>query len=264
MPQQDRARLALALISLALLTPVALHAQTPSKGQLQGMVRGPSRSAASMVPLSYAVVSLPLRGDERFTDGGGRFLIVDLPAGAHEVLVRRLGYAPWRGTVRIVAGETTPLEVVLANIPVRLDAVSVQAMDRCDRPGLPDPGASPAVSALVSLLRENADRYRLLAAAHPFEFEHVRAVGTMIPGAVPESSVVFQTVDRLRDRSVPAARYRTGEVVTPQPPPHPPGEFLMAIPTILDLSDDAFARVHCFAFGGRISPSCACRRISWR
>lgn len=236
-------------LALGLLAPAVLGAQSTATGRLQGVVRGATRSSAALVPLSYAVVSLPQRGVERFTDGGGRFLLTELPAGEHELLVRRLGYTPWRGRVRIVAGETTPLEVELAVIPVRLDAVTVQAMARCDRPGLPDARVASAVSVLVSLLRENADRYRLLASAYPFEYEHVRAVGTVTEGASPV--VVFQSVDRLRDRSVPTARYRPGAVVTPQPPPSPAGEFLMSIPTILDLSDEAFARAHCFAYGGR-------------
>jgi len=214
-------------------------------------VRGTASGSEALVPLSYAMVSLPQRADERFTDGGGRFLWADLPAGDHAVLVRRLGYAPWRGTVTIVAGETTPLEVTLERIPVRLDEVRVQAAARCDRPGLPDARTNPAVSMLVSLLRENADRYRLLAARHPFEYEHVRAVGGLVPDAPPERALRFRTVDRLQDRSVPRSRYRVGEVVTPLPPPAPAGEFTMAIPTILELSDDAFARAHCFAYGGR-------------
>jgi len=253
-PLRARGRTAtsLALVALTVLVaPVLLDAQPDGTGRLQGVVRGTTRGGDALVPLSYAVVSLPQRGLERFTDGSGRFLLTELPAGSHELLVRRLGYTPWRGTVRIAAGETTPLEIALTVIPVRLDAVTVQAMARCDRPGLPDPQRAPAVAMLVSLLRENADRYRLLVSAHPFEYEHVRAVGIVLDGAVAESSVVFQTVDRLHDRSVSKALYRAGQVVTPQPPPHPPGEFVMSIPTILDLSDDAFARAHCFGYGGR-------------
>jgi hypothetical protein len=241
------------LLLLLLVLPATLLAQPPATGRLQGTVRGTASGSEALVPLSYAVVSLPQRADERFTDGGGRFLWTDLPAGEHAVLVRRLGYAPWRGTVTIVAGETTPLEVTLERIPVRLDEVRVQAAARCDRPGLPDARTNPAVAMLAALLRENADRYRLLASAYPFEYEHLRAVGTIVERAPPESALRFESVERVRDRSVSVSRYRPGEVVTPQPPPRPAGEFLMSLPTILDLSDDAFARAHCFAYGGRES-----------
>lgn len=241
----------LTLLGLALLGPAVLGAQSADTGRLQGVVRGTTRGGEALVPLSYAVVSVPRRNVERFSDAGGRFLLTDLPAGDHEVLVRRLGYAPWQGNVRIAVGETTQLEVELTVLPVRLDEVRVQALARCDRPGLPDARVAPAVSVLVSLLRENADRYRLLASAYPFEYEHVRAVGIVREGVSADAAVVFQSMERLQDRSVPTSRYRTGAVVTPQPPPAPAGEYLMAIPTILDLSDDAFARVHCFAYGGR-------------
>ena len=234
---------------LASPVPASVVQAQPTSGRLQGTVQGAPRSGVGLVPLSYAVVELPARNVERFTDARGRFLQDDLPAGEYEVRVRRLGYSPWRGTVTITAGQTTALDVQLDLIPVRIGAATVQAIAACRAPGVPDARTHPEVALLVSLLRENALRFRLLATRHPFSYRTVRTMARLRPDAGVDAAVQVQSVDLLTDIVVANARYQAGRVVDRVPGRRE--EYQLSLPTVLDLADDAFARAHCFSFGGR-------------
>lgn len=228
---------------LTLLLPAITLAQ-PTTGILQGTVRVTSSST----PIAYAVVSLPQLAIERFTDDQGRFTLLDLAPGRYELLVRRIGFSPYRGSVLIEPGVTTTNAVQLTPIPVQLASVSVQAMSRCTSPGVPDRAVSPDVAALVSLLRENADRYRLLVTQYPFAYAQVRTLGSIADASSPFR---LQQVDTSVTRAVAQPSYRAGRVVRRERGRSGEQEYIMSIPSIIDLADDAFARTHCFAFGGR-------------
>ncbi len=238
------------LLALVLGAPLASRAQGAT-GTLQGTVQGSTQSSSTLVPLSYAVVGLPTLALERFTDGAGRFRLGELAPGRYEVVVRRIGYAPRTQTVQIVADRVTRLDVQLAVIPVRIASLTVRALARCTSPGVPDASAEPAVATLVALLRENADRYRLLASQYPFAYQHVRSLLLVNDDHEPATAVHVQLVDSIDARSAARAEYRAGRVVQRQRFRGGLDEYSMALPTIMDLADNAFARAHCFAYGGR-------------
>ncbi len=226
-----------------------MFAQSGS-ASLQGTVQGNTTSSV-VVPLAYAVVSLPRLALERFTDGQGRFLLRDLAPGRYEVVVRRIGYVPVRRTVELTAGAVTRLDVQLEAIPVRIASLTVRALVQCAKPGIPDSLAEPAVAALVGLLRENADRYRLLASQYPFAYQHVRSLVMLEDERERDAAMRVQLVDSVDTRSATRVGYRTGRVVQRQQFRGGQNEYSMALPTIVDLADNAFARAHCFAFAGR-------------
>jgi hypothetical protein len=241
-----RAWLAMAVIPLLAITSSGAAAQAAT-GTLQGSVR----AEQTAVPLAYAVVSLPRLNVERFTNGAGVFVLTTLPEGRHEVLIRRIGYAPYRSTVTIERGVVTRLDVQLAAIPVNIQTLTVRAMVSCTSPGVPDATRFPEVAALVALLRENADRYRLLASQYPFAYRQVRALAELENEKSPTSLVLLQRVDTILARSATRVEYRAGEVVQRVRVRGGGNEYNMAIPTILDLADNNFARAHCFAYGGK-------------
>ena len=236
--------LAVVVVAGVLATGFAssVHAQSRT-GRLDGTVH----AAQSDAPLPYAVVKIAALSLERFTDGTGRFALLGLPAGTHDVMIRRIGFAPWRGTVRITADSTTRLDVRLDQLPQRLAAVAVRDMARCRNPGAPDPVLQQEVFSLVAQLRENADRYRLLADQYPFGYSQMRALGEL-----RDTIFVVQRVDTTIVESVTRVVYRPGKLVTRTTSKERGDEFTMAIPTLIELSDDAFIKVHCFGYGGTI------------
>lgn len=212
-------------------------------GRLDGVVRGAETGAT----LPYAVVSIPALKFERFADASGRFALVALPAGPQEVMVRRIGSTPWRGTVRIVADSTTTLTIRLEQLPQRLDAVAVRAMARCPHPGSPDPVLQREVSSLVAQLRENADRYRLLAEQYPFAYSQTRWLGE-----IRDSLFLVQRIDSTLLASSARPQYRPGKLVERARGKGREDEFMMTIPTLLDVTDNAFIGSHCFGYGGTL------------
>lgn len=238
----DRSRIRALLLCAAALVACAwpLRAQTPT-----GTVQGSVLASPLNVPLPFAIVTVPQLGIERFTDQQGRFTLTSLPAGDLEIVVRRIGYEPYRGTVRIVAATATPLEVRLQQLPAQLATTTVRAMTDCPRPGAPDRDRDPVVAMLVELLRENADRYRLLVSQHAFQYTQQRAMALLVG-----DTVIVQQVDSLIVRSTARGGYRPGRVVQRTTARNAIAEFAMTLPTIIDLAAPEFARNHCFAYAG--------------
>lgn len=240
----------IARVTLFALVGAALSGGAPSSLQAQartGRVEGSVRAAQSDAPLPYAVVKISALSLERFTDASGRFTLGGLPAGTHDVLVRRIGFTPWRGTIRVAADSTTQLAVRLEQLPQRLATVAVREMARCPNPGPPDPVLQQEVFSLVAQLRENADRYRLLADQYPFAYSQLRGLGEL-----RDTVFVLQRVDTSIVQSGTRVRYRPGKLVTRTTSKTRGEEFTMAIPTLIELTDDAFIRVHCFGYGGTV------------
>jgi hypothetical protein len=229
---------------LLLLATVAPALQAQATGALVGSVR----AAQADVPLPYSVVSIPALALERFSDPQGRFTLSALRAGSYDIIVRRIGYTPYRGRVQIDSGVTATLTVTLQQIPVRLAATTVRALANCPRPGVPDARTDPEVAALVGLLRENADRYRLLASQYPFIYLQIRAIGEM-----GDRDMLLSRVDTVLVKSGNRTVYAPGKVVTRVPDGRGAGEYTMVIPTLVDLADDLFTRNHCFAYGGTVT-----------
>lgn len=174
------------------------------------------------VALPYAVVALPERAVERFTDAAGRATIIALPTGGYDIAVRRIGFAPYRGRVVIEAGIVTTAAIALAQIPVQLTGMLVRPREVCTKPGLPDRTRDPAVYDVVELLRENADQFRLLTSQYPFRYATQR-----ILAALADSAVFVQTVDTLVAESKSLGGYRPGRVVRDQRAPDVHGTFFL-------------------------------------
>lgn len=224
--------------SLQAYRPVA-HAQ-PARGSLSGVVRsGPAR-----VGLPYAVVSIPSLGIERFSGANGVYQLLNVPAGEHEVLVRRIGFVPRRFTIRIASGQSTTLDIDLEQVPVRLAGMTVTPVQPCKNPGVPDSVRSPEVWQLVATLRENAAAYRILATNYPFAYVQARAFG-----GIGDSVAVLQSIDSIAVPGTAEVSYRPGRIVTTVTV-NSRRETIMRIPTIVELADKQFLANHCFSYGG--------------
>lgn len=232
------------LAPLVLLLAGALGAQEPVP--TPGRVVGRVSVAGTSVGLAYAVVSVPALGLERFTDAGGGFVLGGLPPGAHRLRVRRVGYEPRDTVVSVDAGATTgPIDVGLLRVAVQLAAVRVRARRECSRPGPPDARVDPVAAALFEQVKQNAERARLLAEQHAYVYAMERSFGD--PRANGE--YVFTAPETLVVTSLRTWRYRAGRVVDRDTTRKPP-EWVVHLPTLLDVADSAFLHTHCFDYVG--------------
>ncbi len=105
----------------ALLLGVALVATTPGQGQSQTVVRVLD---ADSLPIPYALVSMR-GGTERLADSLGIARLTTNLADSARVAVRRLGYAPFIGT--LARNATGEFVVRLERVQRELDAVRTVA-----------------------------------------------------------------------------------------------------------------------------------------
>lgn len=236
------------LIGMAVLLGVTLAAAGRVAAQGTGTLSVTVTAQQTGVALPYAVVALPERTVERFTDAGGRATIIALPAGSYDIAVRRIGFAPYRGRVVIDAGTVTTAAVMLAQIPVQLTGMTVRPREVCTKPGMPDRARDPAVYDVVELLRENADQFRLLTSQYPFRYATQRVFASLA-----DSAVFVQTVDTLVAESKALGGYRPGRVVRDQRGAGGRSETTMSIPGLSDIAAPSFIANHCFHFGGIVT-----------
>lgn len=235
------------LLVSALVAWGGASAQTPVPAA-PGRIVGELRDQASGLRVGYGIVSLPALGVERFTDAEGGFVIAGVPAGTHQLRVRRVGFEPRDTTVTVEAGAATgPVRVALRQLAVRLSPVQVRARAECVAPGATP--ADPEAAAVVGQLRQNAERARLLATRHPYAYLMERLVGMegvrgQVELAPPETIIVTSQREW---------RYLPGALLTPAPRRgrgFSRAKLEINLPNLEDLADSAFVVTHCFDVAG--------------
>ena len=109
-------RFAVLFTLIALLVP-AWRAQTPATGTLTGRVT----DAKSRLALSGARVTVSGTGLETFAAQGGDFTLVNVPAGAHSIVVSYVGYPDATQLVTVAAGGVATADVVVGDSAVRME-----------------------------------------------------------------------------------------------------------------------------------------------
>lgn len=100
-------------------TEVELRILTGPAGT--GRIIGQVNDGVAEDPLISVAVSVSERTSPVETDGRGRFVLSGLSAGAHELWVRRPGYAPLRHRVTVHSGLTTEMEIDLVPTSADMD-----------------------------------------------------------------------------------------------------------------------------------------------
>lgn len=212
-----------------------------SRARSQGVVRGEVR-ATTGERIPYAIVSLVPAGRQRFANDSGAFWLAGIAPGRHRVLVRQVGYSPFDTTVVVPPDGEVVLMARLERIAVQLSEITVSARTSCERPGPPDPTLHPQLAVVFDQLRENAERYRLMADSYPAEYRMARSYGDL--DAAGEMQVFSRDTVTLRTDA--RWRYVPGQMVT-EPSRH--GQRLR-LPTLPDLADSAFQAAHCWYLPG--------------
>lgn len=83
-------------------------------------VKGVILEDSTLVALPNAEIRFITLGRGTRTDAAGRFLISDLPAGSHRLLVRRVGYEPIEALAELARIDTLELTLHLTPVPTRL------------------------------------------------------------------------------------------------------------------------------------------------
>lgn len=86
-------------------------------------VRGVVTDSASGQPIGRVMVYLDGTRRRSMTNDAGVFVFTRVPVGEHEIMVRRLGYAPWRRTITVAVGAEAQLQVQLSPAATMLDDV---------------------------------------------------------------------------------------------------------------------------------------------
>ncbi|MEO8334549.1 MAG: carboxypeptidase regulatory-like domain-containing protein [bacterium] len=110
-------------LSAVVFAPPAA-AQSATLNRLSGFV-----SDSIGIPVAFAEIRLTLTGGaarELRTDAAGHFAIPDLPTGPAQMQVRRLGYHPFDGAVKIGDGGADSLRLVLYVASAELAAIEVR------------------------------------------------------------------------------------------------------------------------------------------
>jgi len=109
-------------MALAMLAPRSVLAQTT--GTVRGRVTE-SGTSAGIADAQVSVVGTPLGS---VTSDAGDFTITNVPVGARQLTVRRIGYAPRTLPVTVGAGQTARVEFRLEKSAATLDQVVVTAL----------------------------------------------------------------------------------------------------------------------------------------
>jgi hypothetical protein len=119
-------RLRTGFFVLAVASQVALSQQSEANrvasiGSLDGIV-----TDTNLIPLANATVSVVGAKTQVVTGSNGRFRILDLVAGSHYLLIRRVGFEPSSSVITVAAGDTLRASFALQPSRTDLDTVRVR------------------------------------------------------------------------------------------------------------------------------------------
>ncbi len=98
-----------------------------SEGMRSGRLLGQVLDALTDDPVRTAAASLRGRPLVVDTNRQGRFVLTGVPAGVHELEVRRIGYAPLRHPITIDRGLTTEVQIRLVPAPLDMEPIVATA-----------------------------------------------------------------------------------------------------------------------------------------
>jgi hypothetical protein len=217
-----------------------------------GPVRGVVRSADGM-PVPYAIVALEPGFPRRFADDSGAFVFPRVPPGTYRLLARQIGFKPLDTTVAVAADSTPALSLTLERLVVELAEITVVAdvapagsLFRCTAPGPPEAATAPDLAAVFDQLKQNAERYWVLADSYPVLYRMARSLGYLDR----DGRVRMSSVDTLDLRTDTRWHYAPGQLVSEVEAPRGGKELQVNLPTLPDFADPAFDRTHCFRLAG--------------
>ena len=230
--------------------------QTAQTFTITGTVLGSGGGA-----LPFSTVSIRETGLERFSNERGEFVLPGLASGSYHLRVKELGFAALDTVIVITpAGSSQNLRIVLKPIAFALATVTIKVTRACVDPLGAGIGDSDFQTILTEL-RKNAERERLLVTSYPFEYRIARWFDSSDPGVIPR----WGRADTVAYRSDERPRYLPGKLIREDSTQKPPNNRIMEVPGLEDVGDPEFLRSHCFIYAGSsIESGTVIHRIDFR
>jgi len=228
-------------------------AQHRPGGSGAATVRGVVRATTGEA-IPYASVALLPAFAARFTDDSGTFVFTGVAPGTYHLVARQVGYTPHDTSIVVEAGASVTVAVALEHFVVELSAITVVGemarpggLWRCTNPGVPDSSQDPAGAAVFDQLRENAQRYWLLADSYPAFYRLERRFGQHDRDL---ERLVVRWADTVGLRTDTRWRYAPGHLLADVPLARGRTELEVQLPTLPDFADPVFLQNHCFQLEG--------------
>jgi hypothetical protein len=229
------------------------EAQHRPGGSGAATVRGVVRATTGEA-IPYASVALLPAFAARFTDDSGAFLFTGVAPGTYHLVARQVGYTPHDTSIVVEASASVTVAVALEHFVVELSAITVVGemarpggVWRCTNPGAPDSAQDPEVAAVFDQLRENAQRYWLLADSYPAFYRLERRFGRHDRDW---ERLVVRWTDTVGLRTDTRWRYAPGHLLADVPLARGRTELQVNLPTLPDFVDPVFVQNHCFRLEG--------------
>ena len=192
-------------------------------------------------PLGYSVVRAA--SSALLTGESGKFLLRDLGPGPVKITVKHIGFSPRDTTITLAGHDTVRLEVKLSQLVIQLPAMLVSGQCTNETPKETPP---LVLAELFEQVRQNAERYRLLASAQPFALRVLRIRGYRNA----DGRVVSEMADTVVRDAFPAGPYEPKRVVRKGVGEYAK-QWTIAVPELPDLADTSFLNNHCFRYAGK-------------
>jgi TonB-linked SusC/RagA family outer membrane protein len=160
---------------------ISLVAASTALAQSGGTVTGRVTSADGAAPIPGARVILLGTTRGAVTDSAGRFRIASVPAGAHRLEARRIGFLSVDQSVTVVANQAVVANFALANSPITLEAVTTVGYGTQE---------SRTVSGAVSTV--NAEAITQIATSDPAKALQGRVAGVEVVASNNEPGSAMQ------------------------------------------------------------------------
>jgi len=232
-------------IGAALALAASLQSQNvapPAGLTISGVVLGATGS-----PLPFSTASLAGTDIERFSNENGKFVLGNIAPGVYHLRVRQLGFAALDTVITLRPGvSVTGLRIVLSPVAFKLATVTVRDKKSCVVPTEISAVGSD-FETIITELRKNAERERLLGTTYPFEYSLAKSFDS------DSRTVPVQSgTDTVWYRSDERPRYFPGGLIRPDETRRPPNNRMMVIPVLADIGDPEFLRTHCFTYNGAV------------
>jgi TonB-dependent SusC/RagA subfamily outer membrane receptor len=156
-----------------LAVALALFTTAPLLAQQTGQVTGTVVSALNGLPLGDVQVSIPGTGLGQLTNQDGRFLLLNVPLGEHEVVAQLIGYGEERSTVNVTAGAPVVVDFSLRTRAVELEGMVVT--------GTPIAAQRREVGNSISLI--TAEQIEALPVTNVQDILRGRTLGVTVTGS---------------------------------------------------------------------------------